>query len=335
MDYLGLLKGEQWIEISEDFDYVRATRDFVGLKLFPMVRTDNMKLAVAELVDGGDIPVMALVHALDTEAKIGDRPDFEEINYELLLVKEKLNQGEALRKKIKDLGMSNEERRIINAIYDDAANLISRVLTRFEAMADEALCTGRLHIEENNALIDIDYGMPEDHRLVVSSWSSSAHDILGDLVKIKKNAKNKIVRALTSDKIMGYILNNTAMANIAKERGEFLTEDFAKRYIMSALGIEFIVVDGTYKLSAQNDTEYNFFDEDTISFLTTDGTVGNMFVTSTPEEDYGIASGIREGFVAVTQWVSQDPAGVWTKASAVAFPAFRNVKQLYVCKVGA
>ena len=135
MDYVGMLKGKTWVEISEDFDYLRATKDFLGLKLFPMFKTENMKLAIADFVKGADVPVMALVHALDTEAKIGDRPDFKEINFEMLLVKEKLDQGEALRKKIRDMGMSREERAIIEAVYNDAANLISRVLTRFEVMA--------------------------------------------------------------------------------------------------------------------------------------------------------------------------------------------------------
>ena len=153
MNYLGLLEGKQWIAISEDFDYVRATKDFVGLKLFPMVRTENMKLAVADLVEGADVPVMALVHALDTEARIGDRPDFQEIEYELLLVKEKLNQGEALRKKLKDLGMSNEEKTIMNAVFNDAANLISRVITRFEVAACEALATAKMTVNENNAKV--------------------------------------------------------------------------------------------------------------------------------------------------------------------------------------
>ena len=333
MDYLGLLKGEQWIEISEDFNYVRATQDFVGLKLFPMAKTDNMKVAITELAEGGEIPVMALVHAFDTEADIGDRPDIKEFKAELLLVKRKLNQGEALRKKINDAGMSPEEARVIRAVYNDASNLIAQVLTRFEAMADEALCTGKLHIDEGNAKVDIDYGLPATHKLTVQNWSNVATDILGDLVKIKKASKNKIVRALVSDKVMGYITNNTKLLDIASKQGEYLTEDFAKNYISSKFGIEFIVVGGTYKKSHQDTTEYNFFDENTIVFLTTNGEVGKLFVTSTPEEDVNLNAQKTNGFVAVTQWVGADPVTVWTKASAVGFPAFRSIKQLYICAV--
>lgn len=334
MDYLGMLKGEQWIEISEGFDYLRATRDFTGLKLFPMFRTDNMKLAVASLVEGADVPVMAVVHALDAEAQIADRPDFKELQYELLLVKRKINQGEALRKKIRDLGMSSEERAVIEAVYNDAANLIAQVLTRFEVMADEALCTGRLTIDENDVDVTVDYNLPDEHRLVVSSWSSSDHDILGDLVKIQKVAKNKIVRALVSDKVIGYITNNAKLNSIASDAGEYLTAAFARNYIANKIGIEFVEVGGTYKLNHQSTTEYNFFNEDVIVFLTTDGTLGYTYVTTTPEEDLGIAARTN-GFVTVSQKVEWDPAALWTKASAVGFPAFRDIKQLYICTVNA
>lgn len=336
MDYLGLLEGKQWVAISEDFNYVRATEDFVGLKLFPMFRTENMKVAIADLVKGGDVPVMAVVHALDTEAKIGDRPDFKEINFELLLVKEKLDQGEALRKKIKDMGMSNEEKAIIEAVYNDASNLISRVLTRFEVMADELLSTGKISINENNVSKVIDYGMPEENFLTVSSWSNANHDILGDLVKIRRVSKNKIVRALTSDKVMGYILGNTKIAQIAGEQGAYLTEDWAKAYIKGIVGIEFVVVDGTYKLSAQSTQEYNFFDEDTITFLTTMGTLGYTFVTSTPAEDCQLVNAVvTTGFVAVDQWLGNDPKTVWTEASGLGLPVPQNIKGIFICKVGA
>ena len=334
MDNLGMLKGEQWIEISEGFDYLRATKDYVGLKLFPMFKTENMKLAVASLIEGAEVPVMAVVHALDSEAQIADRPDFKEMRYELLLVKRKLNQGEALRKKIRDLGMSKEERAVIEAVYADAANLIAQVITRFEVMADEALCTGKVTIDENDVDVTVDYNLPDTHKLIVTGWSSASHDILGDLVKIQKVAKNKIVRALVSSKVMGYITNNTKLNSIAATAGEYVTAAFAKNYIANKFGVELIEVGGTYKLNHQATTEYNFFDEDVIVFLTTNGALGYTYMTSTPEEDIGIAAATR-GFVTISQKAEWDPAAVWTKASAVGFPAFRDIKQLYICTVEA
>lgn len=335
MDYLGLLKGEQWLAISEDFDYVRATRDFVGLKLFPMVRTDNMKLAIAQLAEGSDVPVMALVHALDTEAKIGDRPDYEEIRYELLLVKEKLNQGEALRKKLKDMGMSNTEKTIINEVYNDASNLIAKVLTRFEVMALEALATGKLTIDENNAKVVIDYKIPAKHFLTVSGWSTASTDILGDLIKIKRNSKNKIVRAYTSEDVIGYILNNAKLAEIAAKQGTYVTEDWALTYIQNLIGIEFVVIDETYKDRYQNGTERNAYPSNVITFATTDGVLGRTFMTSTPSEDCQLSNSTRTGFVSIDQWLGDDPKTVWTEAEGLGLPVYSDVNKIYICKVGA
>ena len=86
-DIYKMLSESQLVSLSENFDYVTATEDFVALKLFPLARTDNLKLAIANLVEGGKVPVMALVHALDTEARIGDRPNYEVVKTELFLIK--------------------------------------------------------------------------------------------------------------------------------------------------------------------------------------------------------------------------------------------------------
>ena len=92
-DYLGMIDKELLVAVSNDFDYLEATKDFIGMRFFPMVKTENMKLAVIQLTEKGKVPVMALIHALDTEARIGDRPNPESVNYELFLIKDKLNQG--------------------------------------------------------------------------------------------------------------------------------------------------------------------------------------------------------------------------------------------------
>lgn len=334
MEYLNLLDGETLVQISNDFDYIKATADFYGLKLFPLFKTENMKLAVANLMDGSEIPVMSFVHALDTEARIGDRPNYQELKFELLLIKEKLNQGEAIRKKLFDYGMTQTEQNLLEAIYNDAANLISRVLTRMEVMADELLSTGKITVNENDVNVTIDFKLPITHQIGVTGWELATADIIGDLVSIKATAKNKIQRALVPEKIMGYMLKNTAIKNIAAsyQPVQYATQEWILAYLKSLLNIEFIVTSGTYKKSAQDDTEYYFFKQDVITFLTTEGEVGKTFVTTTPEEDYGI-SDYTNGYVAITQYKTEDPAGMWTKASAVALPCPANINSIYLCTV--
>lgn len=328
MDFLRTLKNEELVSISADFNYLRATEDFVGLKLLPMARTENLKVAIYNLTKGADVPVMALVHAFDSEARIGDRPEYEEIKAELLLVKEKINQGEELRKKIKDLGMTATDANVLNAIYDDINNQISKVLVAFEKRACELLSTGKVVINENNAKVEVKYGFNETtNKVDFTGWDDASHDIVADLIALRNASKGKIVRQIMSSKVMGYILANTKLNAIAEKAGAYVTVEWAKTYIQNIVGIEIIVDDRTYKLSHKDTTEYRFFPENTVVSLTTKGEVGKTFMTSTPIEDAGKVDG-KYGFVAVSQWTTEDPCTSWTKAEGVGLPVIAGINQM-------
>lgn len=331
-DFLNMLKGEQLVSLSENFDYVTATEDFIALKLFPMAKTDNLKLAIVQLTEGGKVPVMALVHALDTEARIGDRPNYTRIKAELLLVKEKLNQGEALRKFLDDTGLAASESAVLQAIFNDVNNLISRVLTRFEVMGMELISTGKIVIKENGYEATIDYEVPEKNKMAFQGWENPEHSILSDIMTAQATARNKLKRLIVNDTVMGYMLKNTEIKNICNSYSpvQFLTENWLKTYVLNTFGIAVTVSNKTFKLNALDETEYKFMPDDKIAFIGTEDVVGNTFVTTTPEEDYGIAAQTN-GFVAITQYKTTDPAGIWTKASAVALPCPSDSALLYPC----
>lgn len=328
MDFLRTLKKEELVSISADFNYLRATEDFVGLKLLPMAKTENLKVAIYNLTQGADVPVMALVHAFDSEARIGDRPEYEEIKAELLLVKEKIDQGEELRKKIKELGMTATDANVLNAIYSDINNQISKVLVAFEKRACELLATGQVVINENNAKVTVKYGFnATKNKIDFADWSNPSHDIVADLIALKTASKNKIVRQIMSSKVMGYILANTKLNAIAEKAGVYVTQDWAKTYIENIVGIQIIVDDRTYKLSHKDTTEHRFFPENTVVSLTTRGEVGKTFMTSTPIED-GDTVDNKYGFVAVSQWKTEDPVTAWTKAEGVGLPVIAGINQM-------
>ena len=332
-DFLKILDGEALANISVQFDYKKATAEFVGLKLFPMVKTPNLKVAMYNLLKGSEVPVIALVHAFDSEARIGDRPNFEEIKAELLLIKEKINQGEELRKKVKDFGMDSTERALLEAIYDDISNEIAKVLTAFERRACEALSTGKCVVDENGAKVTVDYHLATENKIDFTGWSDPSHDIFADMVSLKTASKNKIVRQIMSAKTMGYILQNTILKDIASKVGVYVTQDWAKTYILNQFGIEVIVDDRTYKTAYNGGKEYRFFDEDTVISLTTRGEVGKTLMTATPTEDAS-KTDATYGFVAVHQWTTDDPYTSWTKAEGVGLPVFADINNtLYISKI--
>lgn len=334
-DFLKILDGETLANISVQFDYKNATAEFVGLKLFPMVKTPNLKVAIYNLTKGAAVPVIALVHAFDSEARIGDRPNFEEVRAELLLIKEKINQGEELRKKVRDMGMDASERAILTAIYDDISNEIAKVLTAFERRACEALSTGKCVVDENGANVTVDFKLDAANKIPFTGWASPAHDIVADMAALKNASKNKIVRQIISSKLLGYMLANEKMISFATAQMLPMTQDFVTNYVQNALGIELIVDDRTYKTAYNGGQEYRFFDEDTVISLTTRGEVGKTFMTSTPTED-AAKTDATYGFVAVHQWTTDDPYTSWTKAEGVGLPVFADINNtLYLSKVTA
>ena len=334
-DFLKILDGAELANISVQFDYASATADFVGLKLMPMVKTPNLKVAMYNLVKGHAVPAIALVHAFDAEARIGDRPSYEEIREDMFLIKEKIDQGEELRKKVRDLGMDSGEDAMLAAIYDDIANEIAKVLTAFERRACELLSTGKIVINENGAVRNVDYHFADANTINVTGWSTPSHDIIGDYAALKTASKGRIVRQIMSTKVLGYIMANERMNAFATASLQPMTEQFAKNYFLNNFGIEIIVDDRTYRTSYQGGKEYRFFDEDTIVSLTTRGEVGKTFMTTTPTEDAGIADK-EYGFVAVNQWTTPDPCTSWTKAEGVGLPVIADINNtLFLTKVTA
>lgn len=334
-DYLKILDSETLANISVQFDYKAATADFVGLKLMPMVKTENMKVAIYNLLKGSEIPVIALVHAFDSEARIGDRPNYEEFKESLFLIKEKINQGEELRKKIKDLGMDASERSILTAIYDDISNEIMKVLAAFERRACELLSTGKITINENGAARTVDYKLSADNKVDFTGWNDPAHDIIKDLISLQSASKNKIARMIMSSKAMGYMTSNEQLNDFATKLLKPMSAAFVKNYVATTdgLGMEIIVDDRTFKKSYSDSTEYRFFDEMTITSLTTRGEVGKTFMTSTPTED-AKKTDLTYGYIAVHQWVSDDPYTSWTKAEGAGLPVIADINNtLYLSKI--
>lgn len=338
-DYLKALDHEELVKISQDFDYLSVTSEFIGLRLMPMVRTENLKVAIYDLAKGNEVRVSALVHALDSEARIGDRPEYQEIRASLFLIKEKINQGEELRKRIKDLGMEPTRDNAVLAMYDDIANEISKVLVGFERRACELLSTGSIVVNENGAQFTVTEGFDTTtNKIDFTGWNLPAHDIIGDLVALQKAAKNKIKRIIISEKTLGYILNNTKLNAIAAgdPNQGYLTRDYALNYIGRIAQIQDIIVDDrTFKFSYADTTEYRYFDEDTVISLTTLGEVGKTFMTSTPAEDISDVD-VQYGFVSVDQWKEHDAHTLWTMAEGVGLPVIPHINDvLYISKLTA
>lgn len=326
MDILTMIDKQELREFSENLAY---QTNFMGDKLFTSEKTLNLKAAVRSAMEGATIPVMAQVHSLDSEARIGDRPNFTELEFEKLFIKEKINTTERISL-FKADGASNSA--IKRFIFDDIANMVSRVLTRNEVMRMELLSTGKITIKENNVNTTVDYKVPATNFVSLGNWSNADYDILADLKKVQKVMKAKgysAVRALTTSGVIEMMSANNGIKAYWANVNVPMTESNMLAWINDNFKIEFVANDEVYKTKLSNTKVEPFFKANTIAFLPTKGILGKGLFGVTPEElELGEVS--QRMKVAVTQWKTPDPVAVWTKASELYLPVLNDPNGLFI-----
>lgn len=325
-DLLKLIPKSDWKVFTDNFAY---PTNFMGQKLFPAIKTDDLDVSIAQLVEGGNVPVMAQIHAFDSEARIGERPGFEVKDYTKLLIKEKLNQTERIAQFLRYA----PDNKVKQFVFDDAANLISRVLTRAEVATMEVLGTGHATYKENNVSLDVNYGVKTAN--FTETWTSADADILGEIeTAISERASRGYTteRAITSSKVISYMLKNNAIKSFWANKAEPLTQSRLISWIRDNYGVELVVNDATYKTALSDTTAKRFYPENAITFLSTRTTVGQGMFGYTPEE-LSLPETSEKNFVTVTQWYTEDPVAVWTKASALYVPVLKDSNSVSIYTV--
>lgn len=327
----------EFIDQKDMIDYsqnLNVARNYLGTRLFPDTKAQYLQAEYSRLCRNGNLPTLAQVHGFDTEAVIGSRTPFEAANVEKLLIKEKLNQTEAIR----ELNANVTPDNIKAYVFDDAGRLAESVIARVEKAKMDAIAKGQFVISENGLDMVVDYGVPAENK-VSGTWGESS-DILGDIIKWRDIAEEQgpaPSMAVTSRKVLRSIQRN---ANIQKQifgsqdSGRIPTLAQINELLLDQAGITIEVNEEKYGVPDFTSGIYavksaRFFPEDCFAMfaLGANGALGTGLWGVTPEErDMGAwTSRSERQFVTVTQWSTPDPVAVWTKASGLFVPVMPNV----------
>lgn len=334
--YSHLIDNRQLLEFSQNFG---VTRNFTGSRLFPDQKTQYIEQEYTRLCENGNLPMVAKVHALDTEAAIGSRTPFEKVTVEELLIKEKINLSEDVERITRGLDMNNDALR--QYIFDDAARLAERVVTRAELAKMDAISKGKFVIDENGLNLAVDYEIPEEN-IVTGDWASDEADILGDIAKWRALATDKGATPniiITSNTILLKIMANKNIQKAifgASGVGILPSIDQINALLGSQFeGLRITTNDDKYGKITTVDGKavvvpYRFMDADKFIMTATgiDGTLGAGLWGVTPEESEqgGAFDTKRQNqYVTVTTWDTPDPVATWTKASGLFVPVMPNV----------
>lgn len=345
LQILELISNEERLNFSQAFD-INAPIGGTGLgnTLFPNIKTQNAEAEYFRLADGANVPKVANVHAFDTEAYIGSRDDFERVVMEPFFIKEKINQGENLRRALRRAG--NNVPDVARFIFDDYANMSRTVAARADIMKHELLATGQITVNENNLNMTVDYGVPADHK-VAFTWSGAANTFspwqdIRTAARLARSAGGEVNTMIMSqaayDVLMAHPDTQAAIYG-TNGVGILVTDEQMQGVAQRFAGISRIIVDEERyrrQIATVTDGQPKYetlrkFKEDSIvlCYTNANGAVGTGLWGVTPEEEtYQAFDNYSETgpFVTVTSWYAQDPVAVWTKASCLAIPVLPGIE---------
>ncbi|MDO4754505.1 MAG: major capsid protein, partial [Bacillota bacterium] len=205
----------------------------------------------------------------------------------------------------------------------------------------QLLTTGRIAVTANGVALDYDYKMKPEHKgNAAVSWAT--HATSNPVIDIQK--AQQTVAKNTGTKPTRLIMNSKTFANMAMSKsikmdmnilsGEniIVTEEMAKMYFRSKLGINIQVYDKMFKDEAG--VEKNYVPDDVVVIIP-DGMLGATMFGTTPEES-DLMSGtdaqvsIVNTGMAITTSKRVDPVNVETKVSMITLPSFERIDEIYI-----
>ena len=341
---LGLVPKEEWLQVGLD---VTRPNDPID-QLFGDIRTDNLVAYWESIAAEYQVPMMANFHGFDTEAQQTFRVPVDVHNIEKGLIKVKLNQSERLRALIRS-GVQNDQ--LYDYVMNDGIRLADQVETRSKVAKNELMATGKVTIKENNLDLTVDYGVPNAQLALTLDFGEGASapvdEQLETIVSTALAAGQTLTGFMTSRSILNKLRKNAAIqkaVNGVNMVGSLVSNADLRAYLSEEYGLNDIITnDLTYGVPAAfgadgrpHVTSKRYYPTNKISFFAANpnGKLGDGLWGDPPEADVSryvdVQGSSVSPFIYVTQWTENDPAVLWTKASALFMPVLYNPNSLFV-----
>lgn len=332
-------------EIASYWELMTQDRaPYLGEELFPNEKKLGLKLDWLKGSSG--LPIVLKASAFDVKAVPRPRIGFEKLSAQMPFFKESKYIDEELRQQLNmiiETGNQAYIDTISNRIFADETELLEGAAAQRERMRMMMLTTGVISMKSNGQVYEYDYRIPEGHKKTVTkSWSDQTATIMDDIRKaqdiIREDTGVELTRAVTTSKVIGYMRNNTEIKKsiaILTDGQGFISDSKVVSYIKDELGITIAVYDKKYK--DEDGNTQNYVPEDTFTLIP-DGTLGNTWFGTTPEESDLLTSGVANVFivdtgVAITTVTETDPVNVNTKVTMICLPDFPTADQVFIYDV--
>lgn len=324
-----------WNTVSE------GRSPYLGETLFPAQK--KLGLDLKWIKGSSGLPVVLKPSAFDVGAIPRPRIGFDRLSAEMPFFKESMYIEEELRQQLNmvlETGNQVYIDAVMNRVFKDNIVLLEAAAVRREQMRMMALTTGAISITANGQKYEYDYGMPESHKVEVStSWGNTSsnigEDILAGKEKIEDDTGVTPTRAVCSRKTWGQMLKNDIFKKsiyVLSQGQATLTDSILKQYLLDTYGLEVAVYSKRY--SNDSGVSTKFIPDDTFVMFPS-GNLGSTWFGTTPEEsdllNKSVANvSITDTGVAVTTVPKTDPVNVETKVTMISMPSFEAADQVYI-----
>ena len=326
---------------------------YFGETLFPskkQVGTD-----ISWLTGNQGLPVLIEPSQYDAKATLRERTAFGKKETEMAFFRESMRIGEKDRQEInKLLNHPNSQIAlpIIQNIFDDIKKLTDGVRARAEEIRMQLLQTGTINVTgvTSGASYKYDYGLTNKSK-VTASWGASGSNPIKDIIDALDAVENKtgvrpsrlvmnrntFIKLINDANVRGAMLPTWTAAQVAKA---LITETQLKSFVEEVTQCRIFVY--SKKVATLNrstglasTTAKQLLDDDKVIFLP-EGTIGNTWYGTTPEESDLLAGGsnasvsIINGGTAITTYKEVHPVNVVTVVSSVFIPSFEGIDNVYV-----
>lgn len=320
-----------------DYTKTVATPNLLGAELFPARKVQSNDIKI--LTSGTNVPTIAHVHALDTEAEIGDR-SAQVSETEPFFIKKKMILKEDDLVKLRTPRTAEEQNFVMNTVYDDLGNLIRSIDAATEMMRMQALMTGVINVkDQTGGSYKVDYGIDKSQQ-GTADFADDSKDPIETILEWSQSVSVTPTRAIMSQKAL-YALrkNKNVVANIfGSNNGRTVMQSDLDAF-MQANGLPILrAYTGKYAdVDAKGKRTNKNYVEDEQFAMFAEGTVGETVYGVTPEESRAVAGGIDSSQVgnmfADRYEETHDPIRSVIKVSAMVVPTLAQADNIFQAKV--
>lgn len=309
----------------------------LGESLFPEVKKQSLEFDMIK--GGGSLPVIASVHAFDTEAEIGSR-EASKMAIELAFIKRKMQLKEKDIIAIESPRNQAEQQYLMQNVFNDIDVLVAGVRARVEAMRMEVLANGTVTLDENELDMVVDYQVPDENKEALTGtalWTDASSDPIEDLLRWADQLGTRPSRALTSNAVLSALLRHPKVvgALYGKDSMRVATRADLNAFMQQHDLPTIAAYDAKYRKQQKNGTytQHRYFPNNKFVMFGA-GALGETLYGPTPEEnrlvrDPAVQQSQIGNVLAMVYEESLDPVSTWTKAVATAMPSFPVADEVF------